>query len=81
MRRPIWRLLSAHPEYDLAEVAAAFEMALRGPRLGEGKAPIDDYLKLFFLDELDEVSQLAEVLWFRLEMVGDGEAARLAPFG
>jgi hypothetical protein len=64
MQRPIWSLLSAHPEYDLAEVATSFEVALCGPRLGEGKTPIDDHLKLFFLDELEEIRQLAEVLWF-----------------
>ena len=62
-------------------MAASFEMMLRGARFGEGKTPIDDHLKLFFLDEIEEVSQLAEVLWFRPEMVRDGEAARLAPVG
>jgi hypothetical protein len=73
--------LSAHLEYDLAEVAASFEVALRCPRFCQGKTPIYDHLKFFFLDEVEEVSQLAEVLWFRLEIVCDGEAARLAPIG
>jgi hypothetical protein len=35
--------LSAHLEYDLAEVAASFEMALRCPLPGEN--PVDDHLK------------------------------------
>ena len=62
-------------------MAASFEVALRCPRFCQGKTPIDDHLKFFFLDEVEEVSQLAEVLWFRLEIVRDGEAARLAPIG
>jgi hypothetical protein len=73
--------LSAHLEYDLAEVAAPFEVALRGPGFCQGKTPINDHLKLFFLDEVEEASQLAEILWFRLEIVRDREAARLAPIG
>lgn len=56
---------SAHFEYDLAEVAASFEAALRSPCFCQAKTPIDDHLKYFFLDEVEEVSQLAEVLWFR----------------
>ena len=71
--------LSAHHEYDLAEVAASFEVALRCPRFCQGKTPIDDHLKFLFLDEVEEVSQLAEVLWIRLEIVRNGEAGRFAP--
>jgi hypothetical protein len=58
--------LSAHLEYDLAEVAAAFKVALRCPRFFQGKTPVDDHLKFLFLDEVEKVSQLAEILWFRL---------------
>jgi hypothetical protein len=41
-------VLSAHLEYDLATVVAAFEVALRCPRLCQGKTPIDNHLKIFF---------------------------------
>jgi hypothetical protein len=49
--------LSAHLEYDLAEVVAAFEMALRGSRFCQGKTPIDDHLKFFFLHEVEGSAQ------------------------
>jgi len=48
--------LSAHLEYDLAEVAASFEVALRCRRFCQGKTPIDDHLKFVFLDEVEEVN-------------------------
>ena len=73
--------LSAHLEYDLAEVAASFEVALRCPCFCQGKTPIDDQLKFAFFDEVKEVSQLAKIRRFRLEIVRDGEAACLAPIG
>ena len=38
-----------------------FEMALCGARLGEGKTPIDNHLKCFVLDELENVRELTEV--------------------
>jgi hypothetical protein len=60
-------------------VAASFEVELCCPRFCQGKTPIDDHLKFVFLDEVEEVSQLAEVLWFRLEIVRDGEAAPFFP--
>jgi hypothetical protein len=49
------------------------------PALLPGKTPMDHHLKFLFLDEVEEVSQLAEVLWFRLEIVRDGEAAPFFP--
>ena len=61
--------LSAHLEYDLAEVAASFEVALGCPRFCQGKTSIDDHLKFSFFDEVEEVGELAEVLRFRLEIV------------
>ncbi len=36
-------------------------MALCGARLGEGKTPIDNHLKCFVFDELENVRQLTEV--------------------
>ena len=38
-----------------------FEMALRGARLGEGKTPIENHLKRFVFDEIENVRQLTEV--------------------
>jgi hypothetical protein len=73
--------LSAHLEYDLAEVAASFEVALRCPRFRQGKTPIDDHVKFFFFHEVEEVDQLVEGRWFCLEIIRDGEVARLAPIG
>jgi hypothetical protein len=74
-------VLSAHLEYNLAEVAASFEVALRCPRFRQGKTPIDDHLKFSFFDEIEKIGQLAKVSWFCLEIVRDREAARLAPIG
>jgi hypothetical protein len=62
-------------------VAASFEVALHGLRFCQGKTPIDDHLKFSFLDKVEEVGQLAEVLRFPLEIVRDREAARFAPIG
>jgi len=44
--------LSAHREYDLAEVAASFEVALRSRRFCRGKTPIDNHLKFSFFDKV-----------------------------
>ena len=35
-------------------MAASFEVALRCRRFCQGKTPIDDHLKFFFLDEVEE---------------------------
>src|SRR5215475_13372390 len=58
-----------HRQHDFAEVLATFEIPLGGARFRQGKAFADHDLKLFLLDELQNLVELFEIFRLCLEII------------
>src|ERR1044071_7137542 len=67
---------SGHDKNDLAEVAAPFEMALGGARLGQRERPIDNDPEFLLHDEFEERIELLEALGVSVEVIRDRKPGR-----